>query len=443
MFHMITTPTAFLVKFLLSTLVLIVVLTSITVFSFNTGSHMITRDMPLMDATMEMKLDATKAHLWFEEILSRHRDDKLETVHQSLDRAKWYAQAMLNGGRNEHGTFLAIDNSELGTFIEAILEKLNELEAITDLRYANYIKNGQNRKDDQRYDLIFSEFIELSDTLEKRVKNIIDKELETYNFIFYMTLIGANVLLIGLAILLYFYIKERKEQHDILIQQARFALMGEMISNIAHQWRQPLNAVGLVLQKMSLFHHQGLLDQKKLDENVDNGMEIIFGMSQTIDNFRDFFNPNQEKEIFSVVEAINAAYNIVRGSYISNSIEYSLETDFVELQTEGYMNEFSQVILNILSNAQDSLLELKVANPSVKIKIIKEDRKTIITISDNAGGIPEAIAEKIFDPYFTTKKMGEGTGIGLYMSKMIIEEHMHGNISFANKDGGVCFRIEI
>lgn len=237
--------------------------------------------------------------------------------------------------------------------------------------------------------------------------------------------------------------KEREEQQMFMIQQSRLASMGEMIGNISHQWRQPLNALGLILQKLSIYQSRGLLDDEKFKENFDKSMNLINSMSHTINDFRDFFNPNKEKTSFLVEDAIGKAYNIVESSFEHASIKYRLETDDNKAKIEGYENEFSQVILNLLNNAKDALVENEVSAKTVIVSIKKENGYINISVSDNAGGIPEKILSKIFEPYFTTKEEGKGTGIGLYMSKMIIDDHMNGTLAVSNSDEGACFSIRI
>jgi len=236
--------------------------------------------------------------------------------------------------------------------------------------------------------------------------------------------------------------QKREEQQMLMAQQSRFASMGEMIGNISHQWRQPLNALGLILQKLALFQSRGMLDAKHLDASIEKGMNLINSMSATIDDFRDFFNPNKEKENFSVNASIAKAYTIVESAFDNASIEYRLETDS-DIEIYGYMNEFSQVMLNLLNNAKDALNEKNIASGHVVVRVKKYEDKIEVTVEDNAGGIPAEVADKIFDPYFTTKEEGKGTGIGLYMSKIIIEEHMDGRFDFYNTADGACFRIRL
>jgi signal transduction histidine kinase len=237
-------------------------------------------------------------------------------------------------------------------------------------------------------------------------------------------------------------VEKGMEKDHLLIQQSRLAAMGEMLANIAHQWRQPLNAVGLIIQDFRDAYAYGELNKEYLDKKVEKGVEIIMHMSKTIDDFRNFFRPEKEKQTFLIREPIIKAASFIEAAYKHNGIELEIEIAD-DITAEGYPNEYAQVVLNILNNAKDALMESGAAKPRVSIRTFKENEKAVLTISDNAGGIPQDIIERIFDPYFTTKEEGKGTGIGLYMSKMIIEKNMSGKLTARNTNGGAEFRIEI
>ncbi|WP_419763672.1 MAG: cache domain-containing protein [Arcobacter sp.] len=234
--------------------------------------------------------------------------------------------------------------------------------------------------------------------------------------------------------------EEKSKQQNILIQKSKMAAMGEMIGNIAHQWRQPLSQVsGLFLDIESAYDYKEL-DKKYLQNRVNEANDLLEYMSKTIDDFRNFFNPNSQKELFYIKEAINNAVKIVKPNLDFNHIELLIDIK-ENYKLDGYKNEYSQAIMNIISNAKDILLEKNIKNPQIKIYIEKSD-KLSLKIEDNAGGIDEKITDKIFDPYFTTK-YEYGTGIGLYMTKMIIEDKMNGSISVKNSNAGAIFSIEI
>jgi PAS domain S-box-containing protein len=237
-------------------------------------------------------------------------------------------------------------------------------------------------------------------------------------------------------------VNELRQKDQLLIQQSRQAAMGEMIGNIAHQWRQPLNTLGLTIQQLLLFYDVGEFSREFLKQNIDSSMELIQHMSRTIDDFRNYFRPDKEKTEFNVHEVIVNTLSLLEGCFQRPkiSIEVIAKEDTI---IHGFRNEFAQVLLNILTNARDVLIERKIDVPCVKITLCSEGGHTIVTIADNAGGIPEAIMCKIFDPYFTTKGPQSGTGVGLFMSKTIIEKNMGGKLNVLNIANGAEFRIEV
>lgn len=233
-----------------------------------------------------------------------------------------------------------------------------------------------------------------------------------------------------------------RERERMLIHQNRLASMGEMIGNIAHQWRQPLNALGLLVQKTPLFLELGQIDEEFVKSSANQSMKLIQHMSHTIDIFRDFFKPDKEKVAFKLNEAVVKTLSIMDGSLGSPQI--SVEIDVQEdSDLYSYPNEFSQVLINILANARDAFEEQNIANPKISITLSRENEMAVLTISDNAGGIPKEIMDKIFDPYFTTKGPQAGTGVGLFMSKTIIEKNMGGRLAARNIADGAEFRIVV
>ncbi len=213
-------------------------------------------------------------------------------------------------------------------------------------------------------------------------------------------------------------LNENMKQLELLQQQSKLASMGEMIGSIAHQWRQPLNALAINLQNLEDDYEEGLINEEFLENFVEKNMKIINFMSKTIDDFRNFFKTDKEKKNFSVKSAINEVIMIQSAQLSNLDIEITIKGD--DFMLYSYESEFKQVILNIINNAKDAI------EKNGKIDIILKD-KTVI-IKDNGSGIPKELLNRIFEPYFTTKEQGKGTGIGLYMSKIIIEDHMNGKI---------------
>ncbi len=232
-------------------------------------------------------------------------------------------------------------------------------------------------------------------------------------------------------------VEENRKKDKMLQEQAKLAAMGEMIGAIAHQWRQPLNTLSLSIQNLDDDYDEGLVDKKFVDTFISKNKTTIEFMSQTISDFQNFFRIDKNRSKFSVKEAVKSVLAIQDVQLKNNKIDIFLEgEDFI---IDGFESEFKQVLLNIINNAQDAILQNNI--PKGKIKINLENN--IICISDNAGGIPENILDRIFEPYFTTKEQGRGTGIGLYMSKMIIEDNMKGVLYAKNNADGALFVIKL
>ncbi|WP_205743330.1 transporter substrate-binding domain-containing protein [Geobacter sp. FeAm09] len=237
-------------------------------------------------------------------------------------------------------------------------------------------------------------------------------------------------------------VAELRRKDQVMIQQSRLAAMGEMISNIAHQWRQPLNNIGLIVQNLQLAYDAGEVDAALVDQETGRAMDVIMYMSQTIDDFRKFFRRDQEKHAFVVNKSVAKLLKMVSASLEDAHIGVELEAEEA-VTAVGYQNEYAQVLLNILGNARDVLVERHVADPRIRIRIGRENGRAVVVIRDNGGGMNGDVLPKIFDPYFTTKEPGKGTGIGLYMSKVIIEQNMRGRLLARNVDGGAEFRVEV
>jgi signal transduction histidine kinase len=215
--------------------------------------------------------------------------------------------------------------------------------------------------------------------------------------------------------------------------------MGEMISAIAHQWRQPLNT--LSLYNITL-ESKEYLSKEDIQEFREKSNNVIQQMSQTINDFRDFFKPNKNKEKFFISKSLQKVLGMIEVELKEKNIIIKNSIDS-ELSLFNFKSEFEQVLINLINNAKDAIL--KISNPKmigiIELKSIKNDKEIILEISDNGGGIDLNIIDKIFEPYFTTKFESQGTGLGLYMSKMIIERNMGGQIIVANNDNGTTFKV--
>jgi len=231
---------------------------------------------------------------------------------------------------------------------------------------------------------------------------------------------------------------QRKDQ--LLSQQSKLAAMGEMVGSIAHQWRQPLNAIAGNIQMVVYDYEDNIIDEKYSQDFVKDNMNLINYMSKTIDDFRNFFRVDKNKKSFNIKETIDSVVNLISAQLSDNGIAIEVNGNEQSIIL-GLQSEFQQVILNIISNAKDELIKQKNNNALINVNINEEESYIVIKISDNAGGIPLEILDRVFEPYFTSKEQGKGTGLGLYMSKMIIEENMDGKITAYNYSKGAVFDI--
>lgn len=233
-----------------------------------------------------------------------------------------------------------------------------------------------------------------------------------------------------------------RQKDQMLILQDRLAVMGEMINNITHQWNQPLNALGLVIQQLPIYYDSGQFSGELLKENADKAMELILHMSQTIEDFRNLFKADKEAISFSVNLVIERTLSLIEKTFKEQKIGIALHPEGNPMAI-GFPNEYSQVLLNILLNARDALVENHVDDARISIHSFTDGGRSVVTITDNAGGIAHENMDKLFDAYFTTKGPEKGTGIGLFMSKTIVEKSMSGRLTVRNTGDGAEFRIEI
>lgn len=265
----------------------------------------------------------------------------------------------------------------------------------------------------------------------------------------------AGLILIGvLAYSFYFFkrslapiVKEFEQKDIIMLHQSRQAKLGEMVGNIAHQWKQPLNVMSITLSNLWDDFQQDKLDEDQLKAHIDNMRLYIRNMSGTVDDFADFLKPSRKKEAFSLNEAIDTALSLMQESIKINRIMVKVEADDDE-KAIGYRNEFCQGIFNILNNARDAIIESNSDNREIVIRLYsgkdtKQKAVTIIDIFNWGNQIPDESIPLIFEPYFTTKEEKGGTGIGLYLTKEIVEAHMNGSIQMFNVKNGVCCRLMI
>lgn len=230
-------------------------------------------------------------------------------------------------------------------------------------------------------------------------------------------------------------VENSRKKDTLMFQQARLASMGEMIANIAHQWRQPLASILMIIQGIQSKMELGKLTHEMINEKVINALRLAENMSGTLENFQNFFKPTKAKESFTLKSCIEHSLALSKYILEQHKIDVYIKiSESIKLHT--YYNELSHVFLNIIANAEDAL-SLTKGKKFIEIVAKEVNDKIYIYITDNGGGIKADVLPHIFEPYFTTKYKSKGTGLGLYMSQQIIEKHMQGTIRCKN----VCYTI--
>ena len=272
----------------------------------------------------------------------------------------------------------------------------------------------------------FEIYYDITDKRESLNKLIIKIEEIFYAFIFLYLLISL--------VLLYLISKQNLKTKMIEVsmhQKAKMASMGEMLANIAHQWRQPLSTISMSASSIKFQKDLGKINPELIDKNTKKIVDTTKYLSTTIDDFRNFFKSEKQKKNINTKNLFKSTFSIVSANLKSENVQIVLDIEDIELRT--LENELKQVLLNIINNAKDALLDKNEEKRFIFIEVKKVQELINISIKDNAGGIPSEIIEKIFDPYFTTKHQSQGTGIGLYMSLEIIEKHLNGKINVSNE----------
>lgn len=242
-------------------------------------------------------------------------------------------------------------------------------------------------------------------------------------------------------------VTEYKSKNDfnekLMIKQSRMAIMGEMIGMIAHQWRQPITVIGMITNNMIIDLHMQSFEKDSAIKALESIDKQVHYLSRTIDDFRNFFKPNKLLQTISFKDIVKELQTIMGKSFEANGIKFDVEGK-EEIEVVTYRNELIQVLLNILTNAKDAFFEKEIQNSSITLSVKRFDSEQVsFFIKDNAGGISDAIMPNIFDPYFSTKNEKNGTGLGLYMSAIIVEKHLGGTIQVCSDATGSVFEIRL
>ncbi|MDX4071695.1 cache domain-containing protein [Aliarcobacter skirrowii] len=276
------------------------------------------------------------------------------------------------------------------------------------------------------------------------LENKIEKQIFQNVLLFIMFLMIAILFSITISNKIYNILKIYKEK--VIENEKELKLLNksleEMMSNIAHQWRQPLSELSSILMLIKLKYDKNSLDKETMQKKSKEANMVLEYMSNTIDDFRGFFSTTKEKEEFFLNELLNNVISINSNVLKMNNIDIKIDIN-KDIKLNSFLNEYQQVILNILKNSKDALIERDIKNPTIKIEAFEDEKSVTLTIEDNGGGIDVKPLNKIFEAYFSTKNQNKGTGIGLYMSKMIVEKSLKGEIRVENIYKGVRFSITI
>ena len=290
--------------------------------------------------------------------------------------------------------------------------------------------------------VLFVMFLSIAILISIAISQKIDEVLKSYENKVKLNAKELEELNESLEIKVQKEIEKNREKEQLLVQKSKFIALGEMISNIAHQWRQPLSELSSILMYIKFKQSIKALDENTMNQKLQEADKVLDFMSHTIDDFRNFFMPKKEKEEFYLNKVVDVVINIVSSTLKNYDIRLEINID-EKIVLKTYLNEYEQVLLNIINNAKDVLIEKKIENPYIKIRAQEEVNHIILTIEDNGGGVLVEPKGKIFEPYFTTKENSNGTGIGLYMSKIIVDKNMKGKLRVKNTKDGAKFAIII
>ena len=290
--------------------------------------------------------------------------------------------------------------------------------------------------------VLFVMFLSIAILISIAISQKIDEVLKSYENKVKLNAKELEELNESLEIKVQKEIEKNREKEQLLVQKSKFIALGEMISNIAHQWRQPLSELSSILMYIKFKQSIKALDENTMNQKLQEADKVLDFMSHTIDDFRNFFMPKKEKEEFYLNKVVDVVINIVSSTLKNYDIRLEINID-EKIVLKTYLNEYEQVLLNIINNAKDVLIEKRVEKPYIKIRAQEEVNHIILTIEDNGGGVLVEPKGKIFEPYFTTKENSNGTGIGLYMSKIIVDKNMKGKLRVKNTKEGAKFAIII
>ncbi|DAB27830.1 MAG: PAS domain-containing sensor histidine kinase [Sulfurimonas sp. RIFOXYD12_FULL_33_39] len=340
-------------------------------------------------------------------------DEKFKYLWETIKHKNIFKDTVKNLAKN--GTTFYVN-----TTIIPILDKNENIVEFVAIRY-DVTKEVALREELLKKE---REYEELNKSLEKRVQEQ-TKELQELNQTLEKRVRDE--------------IAKNEDKQRVMFWQSRHASLGQMLANIAHQWRQPLTELSL-----AMFNIKKALQNEQADNVTkfyDESKNIIKNMSETIDDFTNFFSPDKEKYYFNISESIRESIGLLES--VINDEMIIIKTEFNDIKVLGITNELTQVIINLINNSKDAFIHNSILLREINITTKKERDFAVIEVHDNAGGISKENIEKIFEPYFTTKHKSRGTGLGLFMSKMICEQGLNGTLDVKSKKNTTTFSIKI
>jgi len=414
-------------KYYILIFILIVSIQTISLVNHEDDKKNFLQIQSAIETVQNSKLELVLTHLWFEELV--YGDDRYD---MGFIRNKFFN--LISTTKSLSTNPILIDQRSK---ILNLIKDIEKLKRFTIKRYSKSLKAGTN--EDQMYDDAFNNILKDFTKLNNNIKNIAQKNLkkiEFYKRIYFMFYI---FIIIILFIIIYFIeknlkntIEDNKIKDQIIHKSEKLASMGEMIGNIAHQWRQPLSVISTAATGMKVQKEFNKLDDKTFNEFCDAINNNTQYLSRTIDDFRNFIKEGREKNKFLLSKTIYTSLNLVNSSIKKYKIDIELNMD-EKINIVGFENELIQALINIFNNAKDELIINDINIKYILISTQKKDNNAIIKIKDNAGGIKNDIIDKVFDPYFTTKHKSQGTGLGLSMTYNLIKNGMNGNIEVYNE----------
>lgn len=320
---------------------------------------------------------------------------------------------------NENGEVLTVNK----TFEKLSGYKYKEIDTIDKWTKKAYGKNASNQKN------IIDNLYTIDTIIDNGISYIKTKSGKTIIWNFYSAPFGIRNkkrTIIANAV----DITEVKEKEKMIMQQSKMAAMGEVLENIAHQWRQPLSNISTISTTINLKYEMNTLDNKEINDSMKIINDTVQYLSKTIDDFRNFFKPSNEKTYFNIQDTFEKTLLVIGNKFKNENIEFINKIDNIKILNDN--NALMQVFINLFNNSKDAFIERNITNRLLFLKTNIKNDEIILEIKDNAGGIEKNIIDKIFEPYFTTKSNSFGTGIGLYMCQEIVTKHMNGKISVEN-----------